>query len=199
MCGEIVVVPKDDAPVAGKLPVPIETARLRLRPPIAADAPAVVKFMADPEIYRYWDAQPMDEAEVEAAIADRWTNRLTQAPGTVWFGVELAGTVIGLAWFGYVSQERQQGSLFAVIHPEFQRRGFGTEAVGALLAFGFSGIGLHRVAASCDSRNAAACRVFEKSGLRREGEFVQDRLVRGEWVNTVQYALLADEFDRARR
>jgi aminoglycoside 6'-N-acetyltransferase len=79
------------------------------------------------------------------------------------------------------------------LNHNFQRKGFASEALEALLGFCFEGIKLHRVSAACDSRNTAACRLFDKIGLRREGEFLKDSLLHGEWVDTVHYAALAGE------
>ena len=39
--------------------------------------------------------------------------------------------------------------------------------------------------------------LFEKLGLRREGEFLNDNMLHGEWVNTVWYAALAEEYGDA--
>jgi RimJ/RimL family protein N-acetyltransferase len=49
----------------------------------------------------------------------------------------------------------------------------------------------------CDSANAAACRLFAKVGMRREGEFVLDHKVGQQWVNTTAYAILREEFKPA--
>ena len=196
MCGKIVTVPHGHAAEAGTFPVPIVTSRLRLREPVAGDAPALAAFLAGPDVYRFWDADPMDLAEVEVAIGERWTNRLTQAAGSLWLAAESAGAAIGLVCIAYSSQDRLQGTFFVVLHPDYQRRGFGTELAAGLLDFAFHGIGLHRVAVGCDSRNEAAARMLEKAGMRREGQFLQDRLLRGVWVDTVQYAMLAHEFGR---
>ena len=196
MCGEIVVVSRDKTPLAGKLPLPIITSRLRLRPPVVADAPKLEAFMCDPAVFRYWDMEPTAPEDIEPAIAKPWSNRLTQEAGTICLAIETADRVIGLAWFNYAGTERTQGAIYAVIHPEFQRRGYGSEAARALLGFCFTGINLRRVMAACDSRNEAACRMLEKTGMRREGELVQGTLLRGELVNTVLYAMLAPEFHR---
>jgi RimJ/RimL family protein N-acetyltransferase len=46
----------------------------------------------------------------------------------------------------------------------------------------------------CESANVAACRLLEKCGMRREGEFVRDHKVGEQWANTAAYAILHDEF-----
>ena len=49
------------------------------------------------------------------------------------------------------------------------------------------------MSAACDSRNSAAVKLLENVGLRREGEFVKNSLLHGEWTNTVWYAALREE------
>jgi RimJ/RimL family protein N-acetyltransferase len=66
-----------------------------------------------------------------------------------------------------------------------------------LLRIGFEEAGLHRVAANADARNAASIRVMEKIGMRREAHFVQGSYEKGEWVDEVEYGILAAEW-RAR-
>jgi RimJ/RimL family protein N-acetyltransferase len=66
-----------------------------------------------------------------------------------------------------------------------------------LLRIGFEEAGLHRITANADARNAASVRVMEKIGMRREAHFVQGSFEKGEWVDEVEYAILAAEW-RAR-
>jgi RimJ/RimL family protein N-acetyltransferase len=93
-------------------------------------------------------------------------------------------------WFPKPSQAMVNINL----HRNYQRKGFGLEAVKALLGFCFWGIKLHRVSASCDSRNTAAGRLFESVGMRREAEFVKDQpMAEGGWSNSIWYAILEEE------
>jgi aminoglycoside 6'-N-acetyltransferase len=66
-----------------------------------------------------------------------------------------------------------------------------------VLAFGFEELRLHRVFVDIDPRNSASLRVAEKLGLRREGHFVETTWTKGEWTDTVVFALLDREY-RAR-
>lgn len=195
-CDEILVVPRDKSAMAGKLPLPIMTSRLTLRLPEVADAAQLAVFMCDPEVFRYCEEGLLAPGDVESTIESILTCRLTREPSALWLVIESAGQAIGMSYFTYSSEDRLQGDVSIIVNPAFQRRGYGTEAMRALLGFGFTGINLHRMTASCDSRHTAACRMFEKAGLRREGEFIQNRRVGDEWVNTVSYAMLTSEFDR---
>ena len=70
-------------------------------------------------------------------------------------------------------------------------QGYATEAAQALLDFGLTGGGLHRITATCDPENAASARVLEKIGMTREGRLHDHFLIRGEWRDRLLYAALA--------
>jgi RimJ/RimL family protein N-acetyltransferase len=80
-----------------------------------------------------------------------------------------------------------------IIHREWQRKGYATEAVRGVLAYAFKGLHARRVVADCDARNAPARRLLLKAGLRQERECIQDWHLKGEWVNTIGFALLKKE------
>jgi len=105
--------------------------------------------------------------------------------------------VIGYFSLMFINSLRQQATFNIIVSRGFQGQGFGTEAVNALLNFCFEEISLHRVMASFDSRNASARRLFEKAGMRREGEFLKDRFLNGEWGDTVWMAMLSEEYAKS--
>ncbi len=99
-------------------------------------------------------------------------------------------------FFSLPRQLRQcHPELVEVFHPNLQRRGYATEAVRGLLAYAFTGLRVRRIVAECDSRNLPARGLLLKAGLRQESECIQDRLQKGQWVNTVGFALLKQEYE----
>jgi RimJ/RimL family protein N-acetyltransferase len=63
-----------------------------------------------------------------------------------------------------------------------------------MLRLGFDEVGLHRIEAGCDPRNVGSLRVMEHLGMRREAEFVENELVKGEWVGEIICAILGSEW-----
>jgi RimJ/RimL family protein N-acetyltransferase len=61
----------------------------------------------------------------------------------------------------------------------------------ASLAFG--SLNAHRISVQCDTRNIAATKMLEKSGLRRDAEWIKGEFPKGEWVSTYRYALPGEE------
>ena len=88
-----------------------------------------------------------------------------------------------------------QAELGWVLDPAQSGRGYATEAVGELLRYCFHDLGVRRVTASCFLDNDASWRLMERVGMRRETHAVRESLHRsGQWLDTVAYALLADEW-----
>jgi RimJ/RimL family protein N-acetyltransferase len=197
-CSEPIVVPESGGE-GRRIPLPIATARLSLRKFHSEDWKALLQLFSDDE---FFNAAPF-KLDGEERIA-RWLDedsaaRLTTpgVPLVLAVQAQEGAKVIGLLSLGFSDAERQQAILFIVLHRDFQRRGFGAEAVMGVLGFCFEGISLHRVQGFCNSTNTAACRLAEKAEMRREAEFVRDHKVEGQWANRVAYAILREEFKKA--
>jgi len=78
--------------------------------------------------------------------------------------------------------------------PDYQGRGYATEAVRLLAGYLFTVRGKHRITACCDARNAASAALLERLGMRREGHLRQSTWAKGEWTDDLLYALLHDEW-----
>jgi RimJ/RimL family protein N-acetyltransferase len=81
-----------------------------------------------------------------------------------------------------------------VLNRKYWGHGYMTESACAILEVAFKQLKLHRVWATCDTRNRSSYRVMERLGMRREGLFVKDAMEKGEWRDTYLYAILAEEW-----
>ena len=198
-CTEALIVPDDGSDEGWEIPLPITTARLVLRRLAPQDWKDLLELMSDEEFFRYQDGVPLDEDGVLRWLESDPYIKLTTPGQTFCLGIQLqdGGKLIGYLTLNFTDPQRRQVTLNLSLNRNFQRQGFAQETLTALLTFCFEDLNLHRVAGWCDSRNTAACRLLEKAGLRREGEFVKSRWAHGEWANSIWYALLAEEFPRA--
>src|SRR5262249_31395454 len=103
-------------------------------------------------------------------------------------------TVIGEVNLRWLSREHRQGEFGFVLHPKYQRQGYGREAAEAVLRLGFTGLGLHRIIGRCDARNVASAGLMQRLGMRREAHFVENEIFKGEYGEEYVYAMLAREF-----
>jgi aminoglycoside 6'-N-acetyltransferase len=161
-----------------------------------------VEIMPDEGSVQYTANGALDVEQAQDWLERAARVLITQPGGILSLGAEIPETnrVIGLVSIFFLDEARKQIGFTIIIAPGNRKQGFGAEAVGGVLKFAFEGLNLHRVTAECDSRNAAARRLLEKAGLRREGESVQSRFQKGEWINEIWYAaLLTDALQASNR
>jgi ribosomal-protein-alanine N-acetyltransferase len=104
------------------------------------------------------------------------------------------GDFVGLIAMNLGKSKFKNAEVWYKIHPAFWRQGFTTEALQALLHFGFSTLGLHRIEAGCAVENIASIKVLEKVGMTKEGGKRKVLPIRGEWVDNYFYSILETEF-----
>jgi RimJ/RimL family protein N-acetyltransferase len=195
-CTESLIVPVAGLELGRKLPLPLTTARLRLRRLASSDWKDLLELLSDEELFQFTNGGPLDEDQILHWLERDAQVKLTTPDQIFHLGIELqAGPkLIGYLGLSFTNPRQLQARLDTLyLSRPHQRQGLASEALDALLGFCFNDIHCQRVSAWADTRNAAACRLFEQAGLRREGEFVKDRFVQGEWVSTAWFAALAED------
>lgn len=174
---------------------PIRTARLLLREFQEADLADIHEYGSDPEVSRYMDWGPNTEKASRDHLALVLKRQQEWPRDDVSLAVVVAeeGKMIGSIRLG-IQPEQKSAEFGYSLHSGYWRRGFGYEATAAVVGAAFETLGLHRVWATCDVRNRASFGVMEKLGMRREGTFRRDKLVRDGWRDTHLYALLDEEW-----
>ena len=143
------------------------TEHLRLRFPALSDADAIFEYASDPEVTRYMDWPLHTEVETVVDFLRELGERLAERSELPWvITVPPAERAVGM-----ISCRRRGHAVdFGyILHRPYWRRGFGTEAATAVVAWASQLPDVHRVWATCDTENVASARVLEKSGLVREG------------------------------
>lgn len=177
----------------------LETPRLILREIVAADAEALLRIRGDIRVTRLNSGQPMqslDEAlelieKTRQAFADRrridWGIILKRDPQ--------AG-IIGRCGYNYWLRQDRRASIGYDLGYAYWGNGIMTEAVRAIVAFGFDRLDLNRVEADAAAENIGSIRVLEKVGFVREGLQRDQYFEWDEFHDLVLYALLRSEFKR---
>lgn len=171
-------------------PPRLRTRRLLLRPFSSDDVDDVLAYASDAGWNRYlglpepYTRRSAEQFVATAILADAETHPMWAIvhEGRVSGGINLTVRGRGGAEMGY-----------SIARPLWGR-GLTTEAVRAVLAYGFEGLALARIQAFADTRNEASWRVMEKGGMTREGVMRRNRLVRGQRVDDVLYAILREEW-----
>jgi [ribosomal protein S5]-alanine N-acetyltransferase len=174
----------------------LETARLVVREFVESDWRAMHATHSREDVVRYLTIEPMDEAAAREYVQGIIVCA-RELPRTEW---DLAITLRGGddVMIGRVGMKRdadpRSAMLWFTLDPAHHGNGYATEAVRALLDHSFGEVRLHRVWGDCDPRNMGSGRVMERAGMRCEGKLIENVWIKGEWCDSVLYAVLAREW-----
>jgi ribosomal-protein-alanine N-acetyltransferase len=144
----------------------IETARLRLQPLTRADDQALHRLFTHPDVRRYLLEDEVVLPAWTASEIDRSMESFAKAGYGLW-GLRRHGAPALLGFCGYRRfPDPHDVQLLYGLYPAYWSQGLATEAVCAVVRYGFEQLGLPGVAAAADVQNAASARVLEKAGLR---------------------------------
>ncbi|TAJ48367.1 MAG: N-acetyltransferase [Herbiconiux sp.] len=179
---------------------PVETSRLLLRPHRLDDFDDLTRYHSDPEVVRYIPWPVRTPEQTREALAARTRQGVVFEPGQ-WLvlAIELKGQqrVIGEMLLKYESDTDATGELGYAIAADMGGQGYATEAAEAMLELAFGRFGLHRVIARLDARNGASAALLRRVGMRQEAHHREDEFFKGEWTDTLVFAMLADEWRAA--
>ena len=143
----------------------IKTERLVLRPLGLQHLKSTHAYAADPEVTRYMMFLPVESIdETRKYLADCEREWQKPIPGFYEFAILLEGVHIGGVSL-YFDTAPDLGELGWILNPEYQDRGYATEAAKGLLELGRDHLGIRRFIAHCDADNRASQAVMRKLGL----------------------------------
>lgn len=147
-------------------PTCIETDRLILRKPEAADAQAVFGYAGDPEVGKYlgWPIhKSVEDTEAFLTFSDAQWDEWPAGP----YLIIARGSAAIIGSTGLAFESADEASTGYVIAKDHWGNGFATEATRAMCELA-PGLGITRLFALCHPDHRASQRVLEKSGFQRE-------------------------------
>ncbi|HMU60460.1 MAG TPA: GNAT family N-acetyltransferase, partial [Gemmatimonadales bacterium] len=168
------------------------TPRLVLRPFRPDDAPAVQRLAGERDVAASTLTVPHpypDGAAEEwiATHATAWAEQRVLTLAVATSGDDVLVGAVGLA----LAMADRRAELGYWIGIPWWNLGYATEASRAIIDFGFTSLGLHRIMARHMARNPASGRVMQKLGMQREGVLRGHILKWGVFEDLVVYAVLA--------
>ena len=178
----------------GTFPI-LETPRLTLRELTQSDAEGVFAIRSDFEVTRYNTGlayERLDQArDIIQAIRTGYSDGIELRWGITFKDNPL---VIGMCGFNYWVRHDRRASIGYDLARAYWGKGLMTEAVRAMVKFGFEQMNLNRIEADADGRNPASARVLEKVGFKHEGVQQEQFYENGSFYNLHLFALLRREY-----
>jgi ribosomal-protein-alanine N-acetyltransferase len=170
----------------------LTTERLVLRGLRHSDAERVFAMRSDPLVMQHVNRTLAKSMEDATALIDLIFANYAANEAVQWAVTEKNDdTFIGLIGFWRIVKEHHYGELGYMLAREHWGKGYVSEAIAAVVPFGFHGLGFHRVEAITRPVNVASIRALEKNGFQREGLLKQSIFWNGTFHDSLHFGRLA--------
>ena len=158
---------------------------------VEADAESIARGRNDPAV-RPWLPRSRPHAVAEAREdVEGYMSDDSEGLGLL---ACVDGDPVGLLSMFMVEADSGRAFIGAWFVPEAQGKGYGTDAVGRLVEYGFDERRLHRIGAGARADNDASRATLEKLGFVQEGRHREHYYVEGTYVDQITYGLLESEW-----
>ncbi len=171
----------------------LEGDKVRLRPVREEDLPHFQRWLNDPDVLQ-WLTLILPKGPTMEEERQWWEAEQRNPNDIVWAIETRDGRLLGDLALRPNPLGRWADLGIFIGEKAFWNQGHGTDAVRTVLRYAFAGMRLNRVSLTTDELNARALRCYEKCGFVREGLLRQQRLVDGQFRNSVLMGILRGEF-----
>lgn len=168
--------------------------RLGLRLPTAGDAAALFALARDPEVTRYFSWGPYAREEEASAWLETLPGRRTDGEALELAIVDPADRPIGITLLSELQRRDRRAVVGTWIGLAHWGTGANAEAKALVSHLAFAGLGLERLGAYADVRNARSQAALERLGFSREGVLRAFHRHGGEPRDVAVYGLLRSEW-----
>lgn len=146
----------------------IETDHLILREIMPEDTDAIYAIFSDDEVTRYYDLVTMRRRKEAEELIDFFDQRF-ESESMIRWGITRKADDVVIGTCGYVLLHKHRGEIGYDLRRSEWRKGIMSEAIDAIVDFGFHEMGLQRVEALVMPENVASARLLRKLGFTEEG------------------------------
>jgi ribosomal-protein-alanine N-acetyltransferase len=172
-------------------------ARVHLRWLVAGDVSALHEVFSHPQVMRYWSRPPFTDAahgEARALLAS--IERAFTHQTLFQWGIARRedDRVVGTCTLAHVDASNRRAELGYALGRAHWGHGLMGEALAILLSFAFTDLGLRRLEADVDPRNAPSIQTLERLHFQREGLLRERWEVGGEVQDSALFGLLGRDW-----
>jgi ribosomal-protein-alanine N-acetyltransferase len=181
----------------------LETENLIMREIWPTDARAVFDILSDDEVTRFYDDDPFTSVSQASELVEYWATSFESKRCIRWGIVRKDsmavrdGAIVGTCGYYGFHMWHMRASLGYELARSFWRQGIMTEALVAVIEFGFEEAGLNRIQADVMPENQASVKLLEKLGFENEGLLREYERWSGKgYVDLFAFSLLRREYNR---
>jgi len=174
----------------------LHTPRLILGQLEVSDIPRIVEYADNPNIANNLKALPQPYREKDAISWLHHAREGFDSQRVYIFKLGLKETNEFIGGMGlHLKKEHHKAEVGYWIGEPFWNKGYATEALRAILKFGFEALDLNKIYAMYYDFNPASGRVMENNKMIKEAELVDDEFKHGKFAAHIQYRLTKREYE----
>ena len=174
------------------------TKRLRLRQLRADDAEALFAIRSDPQVREPYGREPYKTLAESQAFIQMIRETYAQRDGLFWgITLDTDDMIIGSCTFWNFGDEFRCTEVGYEMGRAHWGGGITSEAVAAIVAYGFTELDLHRIEANPHASNTASKRLLLKLGFTHEGTLRERAYFQGHFDDQEYYGLLESEWRKS--
>ena len=184
----------------------LQTERLILNQPKWTDVSIIVSYAGNIKIVENTRSMPHPYYEEDAISWSHMVNQGFKKKDQFIFAIRSKSTNEFIGGVGLTLDiYNNRAELGYWIAEPFWNQGYTTEAVSAMLNFGFDTLGLNKIIAVYLTTNSASGKVMIKNGMIKEAEFKEHDIKRdhtiedNEYVSLIQYRLIKSEYEALKK
>ncbi len=173
----------------------IETERLVLRRLAASDLDEIIELRGNADTMKFIP-RPLITNKEEAMTFLKVIDDNVENNTAINWAITIKGVdkMIGIAGIYRIQPENYRGEIGYMIMPQFQDKGYVTEAAKAITNYGFNQMNLNSIEAVIDPKNTASEKVLLKNDYVKEGHFIEKECYNGVFLDNAIYTLLKRNF-----
>ncbi|ENQ3107889.1 GNAT family N-acetyltransferase [Bacillus cereus] len=175
----------------------LETERLRLIEINQTYSQNIYDIFSIEEVTRYYGMKPFNEIEQAIQMINSFAKNFQEKRAIRWgIVVKETGDFVGTVGFNNLQLWSKRAEIGYDIHPAFWRKGYASEAVKEVLAYGFQKLDLFRIGAITYPENTASSHLLLKLGFQKEG-LLRGYIYQGNQSNdALVYSILKTDWEK---
>lgn len=170
----------------------IETERLVLRQITIEDDKDIFDLRSNPEAMKYIGRpRPKVVADVHDLIAN-----MNELSARIQWGVTMKGEnkIIGTIGYHLIEKQHYRAEIGYMLGTGYWKKGLMSEAIIAVVNFGFEKIGLNSIEARIDPENEQSAKILERNGFTKEGHIKESFFYNDKFSDSGIYSMLKSEW-----
>ncbi|MBL7936429.1 MAG: GNAT family N-acetyltransferase [Bacteroidia bacterium] len=169
----------------------IETERLILRRAVLDDAQDYFELRSNVEAMKYISKPIQTSVEETKTLIYKINEMINCNDGIGWaVCFKENPKMIGTVSFHRIDKQNYRAETGYMLHPDYWQRGIISEAVKAIIDYGFGKMQLHSIEAHIDPKNIGSEKVLTKLHFEKEAYFKENYFYNGEFLDTAVFSLI---------